>query len=253
MKINKCLAATICSALFALAGCRPSTKPVFKVPPSLQGSYVDGGGLLQWAPTGKPFQIYWLNGQNPCSKSDVLSSDGNSVVTCHVVHGGVYGGSYAYDVDKPGNSDAKLAARNGVYFMHVGPCLNCANSGGSSPPNGPQSPALPQGSVNPPGNEVRISCPSPNTGATTQVVPPNGPTGLKVGDEVVFEFLGPYPQDTQNALTLTFPGNYCQGYSSKYVIKGLGGSCKVSSTDTVTYNPKAYGCNVNADAFLKAQ
>lgn len=242
MKIIKCLPAAICSALFALIGCQTSPKPVFKVPPSLQAGYVDGGGTLQWAPTGEPFQIYWY-GANPCSPNDTLYSDGSSVVTCHVMHGGINGGSYAYDVDKPGT---KSAHHKGILMMHVGPCKNCPSP---TPPSESQESANSTDQQN--GNEVRISCPKP--GAAT-LVEPSAATGLKVGDEVDFEYLGQYPS-TGDALTITFPANYCKDLPSPYQnqIVGVGGFCQILSAGTTSYTAQAADCSPNKDATITAQ
>src|ERR1700676_3179530 len=106
VKIIKFLRTAICLPLLALASCRPSTKPVFKVPPSLQPGYIDGGGTLRWPPTGERFQVFWY-GTNPCLESDNLVSDGTTAVTCHVDNVGVNGGSYRYTVGKPDPHAAK--------------------------------------------------------------------------------------------------------------------------------------------------
>lgn len=248
MKMIKCLAAAAISpALFALVGCPTSPKPVLKVPPSAQATYVDGGGTLQWAATGEPFQIFWY-GLNPCSKSDILSSDGSSDVTCHVAYGGVNGGSYLYDVGKPAKD--KFVVRNGEFSMHVGPCTNCL--GGPIPtPVGNQELSTSQlGAAS--GNEVRISCPKP--GATTVVDPPTGPTGLKVGDEVAFEYVGQNPPTGENAFTITFTqSNYCANTSSP--IQGGYGYCQIALPGTMTYKvdtAKSFQCVTNTKATLTA-
>src|SRR5271168_3282743 len=99
-------------------GCRHSTKPVFKVPPVLQASFVDVGGILQWSPSGKPFQVYWLNNQTPCLSTDSMVSDGTQNVVCHAFTPG----SYKYDVDKPNTQQlpqGKTQIHTGVSQMHV--------------------------------------------------------------------------------------------------------------------------------------
>ena len=251
MKRNKYFAAAICLLSFAQVGCHKPPKPVFTVPPNLQAGYVVGGDTIQWTPTGKPFEIFW-NGLNPCTKNDSLKSDGRTVVTCHVFRGGKYGGTYIYDVDVPSKEGAKeYKERNpghtGVFVMHVGSCNNCSVA---SPPLGLGDQELSASAGN--GNEVRISC--PGNGAATVVVPPNGPSGLTVGDEVVFEYIGANPSDGSPAMTITFQTNDCENLPSPNTFYGESGFCKIKFPGTVTYNvvtSPAFGCS-STSATLKA-
>ena len=237
MKIIKHFAVAIYPLLFALVGCHLSPKPIFKVPPSAQDGYVDGGGTLQWPATGEPFEIFW-SGLNPCLSNDDLASDGTTTVTCHAMNVGKYGGSYIYDVGRP-SKEHKLEVQKGIFNMHVGPCTNCL---GIPIPVGGQelsSSLLAGGS----GNEVRISCPSPGGASTpTLVVPLAGPSGLNVKDFVAFEYIGQNPPPSQQPLTLTFQPNYCTGLSSPYQIQGGSAFCQASSAGATPYTAQSDDC-----------
>lgn len=236
----KRLATAIYPLFFALVGCHMSTKPVLKVPPSSQASYVEGGGTVQWAATGEPFEIVWV-GLNPCSTSDVLSSDGNSVVTCHVIHGGIHGGTYIYHVARRTNEN-KLVAQHGSnteggYVLRTLPCMGCSII---VPPFGSKElSAISQGTGS--GNEVNISCPT--SGGQTIVSPPAGPTGLKVGEEVVFDYIGENPA-SGDAFTITFSdSNFCKNYTQT---NGSSGYCQIAKAETVTYTAKSFQCLQNS-------
>jgi hypothetical protein len=248
VRMIKCLGAAICPALLALTGC-PSPKPAATAPPIMQTAYVDYQGTIQWLPTGTPFEIYWT-GINPCDTAHV-GSDGTTVATCHVLNAGMYGGSYPYYVGKPGQSGIDSSKTNGVIYMHVGSCSSC--------PTTPAIETTPQtkmkGQVSPPPvqvsadpvnpNQVQISCPSPGGASTsTKVDPSTGPSGLKKGDTVTFQFSGNNPPPGKQPLTLTFQPNYCSGLSAPYKIMGLSGSCQVpsSTAPTTTYTAQSADC-----------
>lgn len=123
--------------LFLLQGCKE--KLTFVVPPDsyklVTNAYA--GKTVEWAPTGRPFEISWGKGGSPCDPKarDVLISDGTKTVVCHLPRGKY--GDYEFYVGPP--TDAKGAGlkpeakaldtspdtTTGPYPLHVGRCPGC--------------------------------------------------------------------------------------------------------------------------------
>jgi hypothetical protein len=236
-------------ALLALVGCHPSPKPATTLAPIVQTAYVDYQGTLQWLPTGKPFEIYWT-GISPCDKTEAhVVSTGKTVATCHTFGAGTYGGSYPYYVDKPGLASSKT--HKGVDYMHVGSCGNCP--GTPFPPGNNPGSSQSQVSASPiavdTGDPVEVSC--AKTGDATTVDPSTGPSGLKVGNTVTFEFSGDNPPPSQTPLTITFQPGYCTNLKSNQIV-GTAGSYQISSAGITAYKATTYNCSTNTTPTLTA-
>lgn len=257
MKLDRFSRITICLLLLMLTGCHQSTKPIFKVPPVPQASYVDEGGIIQWYPAGKPFQIYWLNNQSPCFPTDNPTSDGTQIVTCHAF----IAGSYNYDIDKPakqGSSKVESQTHTGMFSMHVGSCTGCSGVPPqvlNAPPQdrnvvpramkpSPEARAGKSSLNTSSSDEVDISCAAAND--PTAVNPPAGPSGLKVGDYVPFYFKGKYVQGFA-PMSLTFSPADCSNNPNPgrpFVVTGSSGSgyCQVATTPTIRYTAESNQC-----------
>ena len=227
MKIIKCLAVAICLLLFTLVGC-------YLRRPTLQASYVDQGGTMVWPATGRPFQIYFEN-ESPCLTSDSPKSDGKSDVVCHAFAAG----SYQYYVDAPSSPEHRETKRPPVLFiMHVGTCVGCSIIITNKNP-----PQIANNGTSPSGGEVDISCNA--VGVPTTVNPSDGPTGLKVGSDVLFYFKGHYMPGT-TPMTLTFAPADCANNPTPgqdFVIQGNSGYCHVNKSPTISYRAKANLCS----------
>ena len=281
MRMSKCLGAAICLALLALTGCHPSQLTGFQTPPAssfaptasssetaasssvtTRGSTFEPGdvahnGTAQWIPTGKSFQIYWYDHQNPCLESeDSLVSDGKSVVTCHVHNMLKTGKTYAYDVGKPTKKSKKDVAppSNGTFYMHVGGCGNCPTAPFPNPQTpSPQTAEASAAQSNTKIPDIKVSCPSPGGLQTPTKVDPLAVNGLKAGNIVYFQFIGSdptssSPPDTTTTVTLQTPG-FCDNIPSTE----QGEYCQVSkAAKDTTYTAQAFGCGPNTTPSLKA-
>lgn len=230
MKVIKCFAVAICPLFFVFVGCdlrRPTLQP------TLQPSYVDQGGTMVWSATGRPFQIYWVDKESPCLASDSLESDGRNDVVCHAFD---VSGSYQYYVDAPSSTKAPPIP----LTMHVGTCGGCSiiiNKKPSKIGDNVPSPSV--------GGEVDISC-DPTNGPTT-VKPSGGPTGLKIGSDVVFYFRGNYVPGI-TPMTVTFAPADCANNPTpgqNFVIQGISGHCQVNKSPTISYTATANLCSVS--------
>jgi hypothetical protein len=215
-------------------GCPSSTKPAPEVPPILQPSYVDAGGILQWSPSGKPFEVTWHNNLSPCFSSDSMKSDGTKNVVCHAF----LAGSYTYEINKNPNKplpQGKSQTDNGAFSMHVGSCGNCSELDFMR--KFKKSLPTPNGAV---AAEVDVSCQA--DGSSTTVDPQAGPSGLKVGDYVPFSFQGQYDPKV-SPMTLTFKAADCSNNpdpTKPFVITGSSsGYCQVATTPTITYSAQS--------------
>jgi hypothetical protein len=232
MNLARCSRVAICLVLCMFTGCPSSTKPAPEVPPILQASYVDAGGILQWSPSGKPFEVTWQNNLSPCFSSDSMKSDGTKKVVCHAF----LAGSYTYEINKDPNKplpQGKSQTDDGAFSMHVGSCGNCGldftrKFKEATPPT--------KGTV---ATEVDVSCQA--NGGSTTVNPQTGPSGVKVGDYVPFSFQGQYDPQL-SPMTLTFKGADCSNnpdHTKPFVITGSSGYCQVVTTPTITYSAQS--------------
>jgi hypothetical protein len=228
VKSIKCLAVAIWPLVIMLVGC-------YLRRPTLQASYVDQGGTMVWSATGRPFQIYWSENDSPCLASDSLKSDGKSDVVCHAFAAG----SYQYYVDAPSNPKRRETKAPPVLFMmHVGTCTGCSIE--FSKKNSPQ---IADNGASPSGGEVDISCSA--TGVPTTFKPSGGPTGLKVGSDVLFYFKGTYISGT-TPMTLTFAAADCANNpkpGQDFIIQGNAGHCQVKNSPTISYRATANLCS----------
>jgi hypothetical protein len=223
------------------------------ITPVVQSYYVDQGGVLQWNPTGKPFQIYSIDG-NPCYQ-DNLVSDGKTAVICHAY---TTLGPFRYTVGKPGLSKDQLhsgAASSTVNTMHVGQCVGC--------PTTPLMVVKPESAqvaadaavpaisgsttfTDPP--TVLRTCPYPSTPpapATQPTLDTSQLPTLHVKDNVFFQdetggdpmtlIIDPYSQCSNTPLNSTKVGN-------TYVISRFFSYCTLSTATPFTAGVTTNGC-----------